>query len=125
MVLDLPAKGCMLMSLASCHRQYLPGVSPLGLGHPGHPPQIPVASELPKPALQQHQGLGGQPPLPWEALGAACNQLLRQKNEQRQDIQCHFFLFTALLNVSLCYQAIVALCLHLIIVSGVAIANCH
>ena len=125
MVLDLPAKGCMLMSLASCHRQDLLGVSYLDRGHPGHPPQIPVASELPKPALQHHQGLGGQPLLLWEALGAACNQLLRQKNEQRQDIQCHFFLFTALLNVSLCYQAIVALCLHLIIVSGVAIANCH
>ena len=115
----------MLKSLANCLRQDLLGVPPLGLGHPGHPLQVEVANELPKPALQQHQGLGGQPPLPWEALGAACNQLLRQKNEQRQYIQCHFFLFTALLNVSLCYQAIVALCLHLIIVSGVAIANGH
>ena len=103
MVLDLLAKGYMLMSPASCLRQYLLGVSPLGLGHPGHPPQVEVANELPKPVLQQHQGLGGQPPLLWEALGAACNQLLRQKNEQRQDVQCHFFLFAALSSVSLCY----------------------
>ena len=86
MVLDLPAKGYMLMSLASCHCQDLPGVFFLGLCLPGYHPQIQVANELPKPALQQHQGLGGQPPLPWEALGAACNQLLRQKNEERQDV---------------------------------------
>ena len=103
MVQDLLAKGYMLMSPASCHCQDLPGVSYLGLDHPGHPPQIQVANELPKPALQQHRGLRGQPPLPWEALEAACNQLLRQKNEERQDVQCHFFLFTALVSVSLCY----------------------
>ena len=91
MVLDLLAKGYMLMSPASCHCQDLPGVSYLGLGHPVHPPQVQLANELPKPVLQQLQGLGVQPPLPWEALGAACNQLLRQKNEERQDVQCHFF----------------------------------
>ena len=93
MVLDLHAKGCMLMSLANCLRQDLPVFSYLGLGHPGHPLQSQVANELPKPALQQHQGLGGQPPLPWEALGAACNQRLRQKNEEWQDVQCHFYSF--------------------------------
>ena len=106
MVLDPLAKGCMLKSLANCLLQNLQGFSPLCLGHPGHPlqePPLQMANELLKPALQQLQGLGGQPPLLWEALEAACNQLLRQKNEERQDVQCHFFLFTALVSVSLCY----------------------
>ena len=122
MALDLPAKGCTLMSLASCHCQDLPGVFFLGLGQSGHPLQIEVANELPKPALQQLQGLGGQPPLLWEALEAACNQLLRQKNEQRQDVQCHFFSYRSPLER---VTVLLGHCVHLIIVSGVAIPNCH